>query len=394
MFRRVAQAGAISAGPGGACGMAHKRHVALTFAGRPPSISILQGRRRYPLPAARNTPYGGIMAIKVGINGFGRIGRNIMRTALDDRDIQFVAVNDITDAKTLAHLLKYDSILGNLPHKVTHTEDSIAVEGKSFKVFKTKDPGEIDWASVGADIVVESTGLFTKGADARRHIRGPVRKVIISAPATDPDHTLVLGVNDKTYDPAKHHVVSNASCTTNCLAPVAKVLLETFGIVSGTMTTIHSYTNDQRLLDLPHKDLRRARAAAVSMIPSSTGAAKALHLVIPELKGKLDGYAMRVPTPNVSVVDVTVFTEKPASVQSVNAALKAAADGPMKGILAYTEEELVSADFRGNPHSSIVDSEYTKVVGDRCVKVLAWYDNEWGYSCRCRDLIKFMAAKF
>jgi glyceraldehyde 3-phosphate dehydrogenase len=334
------------------------------------------------------------MPIKVGINGFGRIGRNIMRTALDDRDIQFVAVNDITDAKTLAHLLKYDSILGNLPHKVTHTEDSIAVEGKSFKVFKTRDPGEIDWASVGADIVVESTGLFTKGAEARRHLRGPVKKVIISAPATDPDHTLVLGVNDKTYDPAKHHVVSNASCTTNCLAPVAKVLLESFGIVSGTMTTIHSYTNDQKLLDLPHKDLRRARAAAVSMIPSSTGAAKALHLVIPELKGKLDGYAMRVPTPNVSVVDLTVFTEKPASVESVNAALKAAANGPMKGILDYTEEQLVSADFRGNPHSAIVDAEYTKVVGDRCVKVLAWYDNEWGYSCRCRDLIKFMASKF
>ncbi len=334
------------------------------------------------------------MPIKVGINGFGRIGRNIMRTALDDRDIQFVAVNDITDAKTLAHLLKYDSILGNLPHKVTHTEDSIAVEGKSFKVFKTRDPGEIDWVSVGADIVVESTGLFTKGADARRHMRGPVKKVIISAPATDPDHTLVLGVNDKTYDPAKHHVVSNASCTTNCLAPVAKVLLESFGIVSGTMTTIHSYTNDQKLLDLPHKDLRRARAAAVSMIPSSTGAAKALHLVIPELKGKLDGYAMRVPTPNVSVVDLTVFTEKPASVESVNAALKAAANGPMNGILDYTEEQLVSADFRGNPHSAIADAEYTKVVGDRCVKVLAWYDNEWGYSCRCRDLIKFMASKF
>src|SRR5713101_4361598 len=284
------------------------------------------------------------MPIKVGINGFGRIGRNIMRTALDDRDIQFVAVNDITDAKTLAHLLKYDSILGNLPHKVTHTEDSIAVEGKSFKVFKTRDPGEIDWVSVGADIVVESTGLFTKGADARRHMRGPVKKVIISAPATDPDHTLVLGVNDKTYDPAKHHVVSNASCTTNCLAPVAKVLLESFGIVSGTMTTIHSYTNDQKLLDLPHKDLRRARAAALSMIPTSTGAAKALHLVIPALKGKLDGYSIRVPTPNVSVVDLTVFVDKPATVASVNGALKAAASGPMKGILGYTEEELVSAD--------------------------------------------------
>ncbi len=333
------------------------------------------------------------MPIKVGINGFGRIGRNIMRAALDDKDIQFVAVNDVTDAKTLAHLLKYDSILGNLTQKVTHGEDCISVDGRSFKVFKVKDPGEIDWASVGAEIVVESTGLFTKGADARKHLRGSVKKVIITAPADGPDQTLVLGVNEKTYDPAKHHVVSNASCTTNCLAPVAKVVHDTFGISSGTMTTIHSYTNDQRLLDLPHKDLRRARAAAISMIPTTTGAAKALHLVIPELKGKLDGYAMRIPTPNVSVVDLTVFVEKPATPQSVNAALKAAADGPMKGILAYTEEQLVSADFKGNPNSSIVDAEYTKVVGDRCVKVLAWYDNEWGYSCRCRDLIKFLAAK-
>jgi len=333
------------------------------------------------------------MPIKVGINGFGRIGRNIVRTALDDKDIQFVAVNDITDAKTLAHLLKYDSVLGNLPHKITYTDDSISVEGKSFKVFKVKDPAEIDWASVGAQIVVESTGLFTKGADARKHIRGPVKKVIISAPATDPDATFVLGVNDKTYDPAKHHVVSNASCTTNCLAPVAKVLHDTFKIVCGTMTTIHSYTNDQRLLDLPHKDLRRARAATLSMIPSTTGAAKALKLVIPELEGKLDGYSMRVPTPNVSVVDLTVFVEKPATKDSVNAALKAAAEGPMKGILAYTEEELVSIDFRGNDNSSIVDAGYTKVVGDKCVKVLAWYDNEWAYSCRVRDLIKLLAAK-
>ena len=334
------------------------------------------------------------MAIKVGINGFGRIGRNIMRTALDDKDIQFVAVNDITDAKTLAHLLKYDSVLGNLPHTITHTDDSISVEGKSFKVFKVKDPAELDWASVGAQIVVESTGLFTKGADARKHIRGPVKKVIITAPATDPDATFVLGVNDKTYDPAKHHVVSNASCTTNCLAPVAKVLQDTFKIICGTMTTIHSYTNDQRLLDLPHKDLRRARAAALSMIPSTTGAAKALKLVIPALDGKIDGYSMRVPTPNVSVVDLTVFVEKPATKESVNAALKAAAEGPMKGILAYTEEELVSIDFRGNPNSSIVDAGYTKVVGDKCIKVLAWYDNEWAYSCRVRDLIKLLASRF
>jgi glyceraldehyde 3-phosphate dehydrogenase len=333
------------------------------------------------------------MSVKVGINGFGRIGRNIFRAALGDPALEIVAVNDITDSKTLAHLLKYDSILGNLPNRLTYGDDSISVDGKSFRVFRVKDPAELDWASVGASIVVESTGLFTKGADARKHIRGPVKKVLISAPATDPDHTVVLGVNDKTYDPSKHHVVSNASCTTNCLAPVAKVLQDSFGITVGTMTTIHSYTNDQKLLDLPHKDLRRARAAALSMIPTSTGAAKALHLVIPELRGKLDGYAMRVPTPNVSVVDLTVITEKPATVEGVNAALKAAANGPMKGILEYTEEELVSVDFRGNPHSSIVDAGYTRLVGNNCVKVLAWYDNEWGYSCRCRDLIKLLAAR-
>ena len=306
------------------------------------------------------------MAVKVGINGFGRIGRNIYRAALGDPAIEIVAVNDITDSKTLAHLLKYDSILGNLTHKVTHTDDTISVDGKSFKVFKVKDPAELDWASVGAQIVVESTGLFTKGADARKHIRGPVKKVIISAPATDPDATIVLGVNDKTYDPAKHHVVSNASCTTNCLAPVAKVLRDTFGISVGTMTTIHSYTNDQKLLDLPHKDLRRARAAGLSMIPTTTGAAKALSLVIPELKGKLDGYAMRVPTANVSVVDLTVIVEKrrPRSRASTPRS-ETAAEGPdVKGILEYTEEELVSIDFRGNPNSSIVDSGYTMPRGD------------------------------
>src|SRR5215469_1748957 len=334
------------------------------------------------------------MSIKVGINGFGRIGRNIVLASLGNSAIEFVAVNDITDSKTLAHLLKYDSVLGNLPQKVTHTDDSIAVDGRSFRVFKTKDPGEIDWPSAGAEIVIESTGLFTKAADAAKHKRGSVKKVIISAPATEEDLTIVLGVNDKAYDPAKHHVISNASCTTNCLAPVAKVIQDTFGISSGTMTTIHSYTNDQKLLDLPHKDLRRARAAALSMIPTSTGAAKALHLVIPELKGKLDGYAIRVPTPNVSVVDLTVFVDKPATKDSVNAALKAAANGAMKGILGYTEEELVSVDFRGDSRSSIVDAGYTKVVGDRCVKVLAWYDNEWGYSCRCRDLIKMLASRF
>src|SRR5499427_4075503 len=283
------------------------------------------------------------MPIKVGINGFGRIGRNIVRTAIDDQDIQFVAVNDITDAKTLAHLLKYDSVLGNLPHTITHTEDSISIEGKAIKVFKTKDPAEINWAGVGADIVVESTGLFTKGPEAKKHLRAPVKKVIISAPADDPDGTFVLGVNDKSYDPAKHNVISNASCTTNCLAPVAKVLHETFGIESGLMTTIHSYTNDQKLLDLPHSDLRRARAAGLSMIPTSTGAAKATGLVLPALKGKLDGIAIRVPTPDVSLVDLTVRTTKPVSVQSVNDALKSAANGPLKGILQFCDEELVSA---------------------------------------------------
>jgi glyceraldehyde 3-phosphate dehydrogenase len=333
------------------------------------------------------------MPIKVGINGFGRIGRNIMRASLGNSAIDIVAVNDITDSKTLAYLLKHDSVLGNLHQKVTHTDDTIAVDGKSFRVFKTKDPAEIDWSSVGAEIVVESTGLFTKGADAAKHRRGTVKKVIISAPATGEDLTVVLGVNDKSYDSSKHHVISNASCTTNCLAPVAKVLQDTFGINCGTMTTIHSYTNDQRLLDLPHKDLRRARAAAVSMIPTSTGAAKALHLVVPELKGKLDGYSIRVPTPNVSVVDLTVFTEKPVTLETVNGALKRAADGPMKNVLEFTDEELVSIDFRGNPHSSIVDAGYTRVVGTNCAKVLAWYDNEWGYSSRCRDLIELLASK-
>jgi glyceraldehyde 3-phosphate dehydrogenase len=332
------------------------------------------------------------MGVRVGINGFGRIGRNIYRGAMGDAGIEIVAVNDITDPKTLAHLLKYDSILGNLDADISAGEDCIKVDGKSMKVFKVKDPAQLDWKSVGAQIVVESTGLFTKGPEAAKHLRDTVKKVIISAPATDPDHTIVMGVNDSTYDPAKHHVVSNASCTTNCLAPVAKVLHDTFGIVHGTMTTIHSYTNDQKLLDLPHKDLRRARAAALSMIPSTTGAAKALHLVVPALKGKLDGYAMRVPTPNVSVVDLTVTVEKDATAEAVNGALKRAAEGPMKGILAYTEDELVSIDFRGNPNSSIVDAGYTRVVGGRCVKVLAWYDNEWGYSMRCVDMIKFMAA--
>src|SRR5437879_784573 len=304
------------------------------------------------------------MPIKVGINGFGRIGRNIMRTALDDKDIQFVAVNDVTDAKTLAHLLKYDSVLGNLPHSVTHTEGTISVEGKSFKVFKTKDPAEIDWASVGADIVVESTGLFTKGADAKKHLRAPVKKVIISAPADGPDATFVLGVNDKTYDPAKHHVISNASCTTNCLAPVAKVLHESFGVIRGQMTTVHSYTNDQRILDLPHKDLRRARAAAINMIPTSTGAAKALGEVLPALNGKLDGLATRVPTANVSVIDLVVHLEKSPTREEINEAFRRAAAGPMQGILGVTDEQLVSSDFDGDTHSATVDLPTTLVTGE------------------------------
>ena len=334
------------------------------------------------------------MAVKVGINGFGRIGRNIYRAAMDDAGVDIVAVNDITDPRTLAHLLKYDSVLGNLDATVQSKEDSIQVGGHSIRVFKVRDPAELDWKSVGAEVVVESTGLFTKGPLAAKHLRDTVKKVIISAPATDPDHTLVLGVNDNTYDPGKHHVVSNASCTTNCLAPVVKVLNDTFGIVHGTMTTVHSSTNDQRLLDLPHQDLRRARSALLSMIPTSTGAAKALHLVIPELKGKLDGFALRVPTPNVSVVDLTVTVQKKTTVDAVHQAFQQAAAGPLKGILAYSDDELVSIDFRGNPHSAIYDAGYTRVVADTCVKVLAWYDNEWGYSCRVVDLIKFLAQRF
>ncbi len=333
------------------------------------------------------------MSIRVGINGFGRIGRNIFRASLNDPELEIVAVNDITDPGTLAHLLKYDSILGNLSNSVEAAQDSIHVDGEALRVFSERDPGKIDWDSVGAQIVVEATGLFTKAADASKHRRGGVKKVIISAPATDEDITLVLGVNDAAYDPAKHNIISNASCTTNCLAPIAKVVLDRFGFRSGSMTTIHSYTNDQKLLDLPHKDLRRARAAALSMIPTSTGAAKALHLVVPELKGKLDGFAMRVPTPNVSVVDLVVSVEQSATVEEVNAAMKAAADGPMKGILGYSEAPLVSADFKGDERSSIVDAPLTRVIAGNLVKVISWYDNEWGYSCRVRDLIRFLSAK-
>src|SRR5271155_2840738 len=332
------------------------------------------------------------MAVKVGINGFGRIGRNVFRAALGNPDIEFVAVNDLTSPATLAHLLKYDSILGNLKNQIVAGDDFVSVDGKKIKVYAERDPAQLDWASVGAQIVVESTGIFTDAEKAKAHLGTTVKKVIISAPATNEDITLVLGVNEGKYDPAKHNIISNASCTTNCLAPVAKVLQDTFGIVAGIMTTIHSYTNDQVILDFPHKDLRRARAAAINLIPTSTGAAKALKLVIPELAGKLDGFAIRVPTPNVSVVDLTFIAEKPATVETVNAALKKAADGALKGILGYETAELVSSDFKGDARSSIVDSPLTKVVGSS-VKVISWYDNEWGYSNRVRDLVLFLAKK-
>ena len=333
------------------------------------------------------------MSVKVGINGFGRIGRNVFRAAQGRTDIEIVATNDLTDTPTLAHLLKYDSILGPLHADVKASGDTITVNGKPLKVFATKDPAEIDWSAFGVDIVVESTGRFTDGPLAAKHLRGSVKRVIISAPAKGEDVTLVLGVNDKMYDPARHKVVSNASCTTNCLAPVTKVLHQAIGIVKGSMTTIHSYTNDQNVLDFPHKDLRRARAAALNMIPTTTGAAKAIGLVMPELKGKLDGYSMRVPTPNVSAVDFVFVAARPTTNEEVNGALKAAAEGPLKGILAYTEDPVVSTDMMSNPHSSIVDSQMTKVLDGDLVKVLAWYDNEWGYSNRVVDLIAFMAAK-
>jgi glyceraldehyde 3-phosphate dehydrogenase (phosphorylating) len=333
------------------------------------------------------------MAIKVGINGFGRIGRNVLRASLQDSNLEFVAVNDLTDPKTLAHLLKYDSVLGNLPNQVSAGADSITVDGKTIKVFKEKDPAALPWESVGAQVVIESTGRFTDATDAKKHLRGPVKKVIISAPAKNEDVTLVLGVNQDKYDPAKHNIISNASCTTNCLAPIVKGVHDQFKIISGTMTTIHSYTNDQVILDFPHKDLRRARAAALSMIPTSTGAAKALKLVIPDMAGKLDGFAIRVPTPNVSVVDLVAIVEKKTTKEEVNAALKKASEaGPLKGYLGYEENELVSSDFKGNSLSSIVDALSTLVVGN-LVKVISWYDNEWGYSCRVRDLINFIGSK-
>ena len=333
------------------------------------------------------------MSIRVGINGCGRIGRNILRAALHERELEFVAVNDITDAPTLAHLLKYDSILGNLSEEVRAEGDTIRVADRSVKVLAVKDPGQLPWKDLGVEYVVESTGLFTDAEKAKAHVSAGAKKVIISAPAKNEDITIVLGVNHEKYDPRKHTIVSNASCTTNCLGPVAKVLQDRFGIVKGQMTTVHSYTNDQKILDLPHQDLRRARAAALSMIPTSTGAAKAIYLVIPELKGKLDGVAIRVPTPNVSLVDLTVELGKSATVAEINGAMKEAARGPLKGILDVSEEELVSIDFRGNPHSSIVDAPLTKVVDGNMAKVFSWYDNEWGFSCRMKDLLLYMAKR-
>jgi glyceraldehyde 3-phosphate dehydrogenase len=333
------------------------------------------------------------MAIKVGINGFGRIGRNIMRAAMGDSGIDIVAVNDLTNAATLAHLLKYDSILGNLKADISASGDKITVNKDEFQVLSIKDPGQLPWKSLGVDVVFESTGIFTSRDGAEKHLTAGAKKVVITAPAKGPDLTVVIGVNEDKYDAGKHHIISNASCTTNCLAPVAKVLHETFGIRKGWMTTVHSYTNDQQLLDLPHKDLRRARAAALSIIPTTTGAALAVGEVLPEIKGRLDGIAMRVPTPNVSVVDLAVLVDKKTSKEEVNAAFKSAADGKLKGILEYTDEQLVSVDFRGNPRSSILDSSYTAVMDGDFVKVLSWYDNEWGYSSRCVDLLRFLVKK-
>ncbi|HEU4684151.1 MAG TPA: type I glyceraldehyde-3-phosphate dehydrogenase [Nitrospira sp.] len=333
------------------------------------------------------------MAIRIGINGFGRIGRNVLRASLGDGQLQFVAINDLTDAKTLAYLLKYDSVHGTLKGTVEAQDDHIVVNGSPIKVLAIKDPKELPWKDMNVDVVIESTGRFTDREGAGKHLSAGATSVVISAPAKDPDVTIVLGVNEDTYDPKVHHIISNASCTTNCLAPVAKVLLDNFGIKHGVMTTIHSYTNDQQLLDLPHKDLRRARAAGMSMIPTSTGAAKALHLVLPQLKGKMDGLAIRVPTPNVSLVDLTVETEQDTDVTSVNEAFRKAAAGPLKGILEYSVDPIVSIDQKGDDHSATVDAPLTTVIDKRLVKVTAWYDNEWGYSCRVRDLIKLIGAR-
>jgi glyceraldehyde 3-phosphate dehydrogenase len=333
------------------------------------------------------------MAIRVGINGFGRIGRNFFRASLDHDTLEFVAINDITDAKTLAHLLKFDSVGGILEADVQAKDHSLVVNGKEIKVLAARDPAKLPWKDLGVDVVVESTGLFTDRDKAAKHLEAGAPRVIISAPAKDPDLTVVLGVNEQDYDPSRHQIISNASCTTNCLAPVAKVILENFGIRHGMMTTIHSYTNDQRILDLPHSDLRRARAAAVNMIPTTTGAATAVALVLPQLKGKLDGLSIRVPTPNVSVVDFVAEVERDTSKAEVNETLRKAADSTMHGILAYTEELLVSTDFNKNPNSSIIDATITNVIDKRLVKVIAWYDNEWGYSCRVRDLIEYISRR-
>ena len=333
------------------------------------------------------------MTIKVGINGFGRIGRNFFRSAFNNEEIEVVAINDLTSAKTLAHLLKYDSLFGIFEAHVESTDDELLVDDRKIKIWCERDPSNIPWSDLGVDMVVESTGLFTKREDAEKHLKGGAKRVIISAPAKNPDITIVMGVNEDKYNPEEHFIISNASCTTNCLAPVAKVLLDNFGINHGLMTTIHSYTNDQRLLDLPHKDLRRARAANLSMIPTTTGAARALSLVIPELEGKMDGMAIRVPTPDVSIVDLVVEVERDTDESQVNEALKKASQEKLRGILAYTEEPLVSIDFKGDAHSAIVDGSVTKVMERRMVKVLAWYDNEWGYSTRIKDLILYVGKK-
>jgi glyceraldehyde 3-phosphate dehydrogenase len=333
------------------------------------------------------------MALRVAINGFGRIGRRVLRAASKDKNIEFVAINDLTDAATLAHLFKYDSVHGVFPGKVEHTADSLIINGKSIKIYAVINPAELPWKKDKIDVVLESTGLFTSRDKAELHIQAGARKVVISAPATGEDITIVMGVNEQLYDPKKHVIISNASCTTNCLAPVAKVLHETFGIEKGLVTTVHSYTNDQNILDLPHKDLRRARAAALSIIPTTTGAAKAVSLVLPELKGKLDGMSIRVPTPNVSVVDLVVTLKKKTDVAKVNAALKKASKGPFKGIIGFCEVPLVSIDYNGNPHSSIVDASLTKVIGDNLVKVISWYDNETGFSNRVVDLFRLIASK-
>ncbi|HEY8498390.1 MAG TPA: type I glyceraldehyde-3-phosphate dehydrogenase [Limnochordales bacterium] len=333
------------------------------------------------------------MAIRVGVNGFGRIGRQIVRAAIHDPDLEFVAVNDITDAPTLAHLFKHDSVHGSFKGEVRVDGDSIVIDGRRIKVLAVKNPAELPWKDLGVEYVLESTGLFRDREKASAHLKAGARKVIITAPAKGEDITIVLGVNHERYDPAQHHLVSNASCTTNCLAPVAKVIDDHFGIVRGTMTTVHSFTNDQRVLDLPHKDLRRARAASLNIIPTTTGAAQAVGLVLPHLKGKLDGYALRVPTPDVSILDLVAVVNRPTTVEEVNRALKEAAAGPLKGILRYSEEPLVSSDLIGDPHSAIVDAELTMVIEGTFVKVVAWYDNEWAYSVRCVELLKYMARK-